>query len=81
MVPKRNKRLIKKVKDKGEDKAHTKVEKTASLDDLVAPLTWAQRLKRVFKRAAIGLILAYAPCVVVPHRSSDGAAFGSLTQT
>ena len=48
--------------------------------------TWAQRrdgepLKRVFERAAIGLIFPCAHCVVVPSVSSDGAAFGSLTQT
>lgn len=45
IVPKNNKTTVKKVKDKGDDK---KPDEAASEDDLVAPLTWAQRLKRVF---------------------------------
>ncbi len=45
IVPKNNKTTVKKVKDKGDDK---KPDEAASQDELVAPLTWAQRLKRVF---------------------------------
>jgi hypothetical protein len=41
IVPKNNKRLVKKVEKKEDEEA-------ASRDELVAPLTWAQRLKRVF---------------------------------
>jgi hypothetical protein len=48
IVPKNNKRLVKKVEGKGDDKKHKMAEETASQDELVAPLTWAQRLKRVF---------------------------------
>ena len=48
IVPKNSKRLVKKVKDKGDDKKHQMAEETASRNKLVAPLTWAQRLKRVF---------------------------------
>ena len=44
IVPKNNKTTVKKVKDKGDDK---KPDEAASQDELVAPLTWAQRLKRV----------------------------------
>jgi hypothetical protein len=85
IVPKNNKRL-KKVEDKGDDKKHNVAEEAASRNELVAPLTWAQRrdgepLKRVFERAAIGSILPYAPCVAELCVLSDGAAFGSLTQT
>ncbi len=39
---------MKKVEDKGDDKKHKMAEEAASRDELVAPLTWAQRLKRVF---------------------------------
>jgi hypothetical protein len=45
IVPKNNKTTVKKVKDKGDDK---KPDEAASQDELVAPLTWAHRLKRVF---------------------------------
>jgi hypothetical protein len=45
IVPKNNKTTVKKVKDKGDDK---KPDEAAGQDELVAPLTWAQRLKRVF---------------------------------
>ena len=48
IVPKNNKRLVKKVEDKGDDKNHKMAEESASRHELVAPLTWAQRLKRVF---------------------------------
>ena len=48
IVPKNNKRLVKKVENKGDDKKHKVDEEAASRDELVAPLTWAQRLKRVF---------------------------------
>ena len=37
-----------KLKNKGHDKRHKMAEQAASRNDLVAPLTWAQRLKRVF---------------------------------
>jgi hypothetical protein len=47
IVPKNNKRL-KKVEDKGGDIKHKVAEEAASRNELVAPLTWAQRLKRVF---------------------------------
>jgi hypothetical protein len=86
IIPKKSIRSIEKLKNKGHDKRHKMAEQAASRYDLVAPLTWAQRrdgepLKRVFERAAIGLILPYAPCVAELCLSSDGAAFGSLTQT
>ena len=45
IVPKNNKTTVKKVKDKGDDK---KTDEATSQEELVAPLTWAQRLKRVF---------------------------------
>ena len=48
IVPKNNKRLVKKVENKGDDKKHKVDEEAASRDELVAPLTWAQRLMRVF---------------------------------
>jgi hypothetical protein len=47
IVPKNNKRL-KKVEDKGGNKTHKMAEEAASRNELIAPLTWAQRLKRVF---------------------------------
>ena len=50
----------KTVKRKGDSKTHKSVEELASQDELIAPLTWAQRLKRVFERAALGLTLPYA---------------------
>lgn len=37
-----------KPQNKGHDKRHKMAEQAASRNDLVAPLTWAQRLKRVF---------------------------------
>jgi hypothetical protein len=40
--------LLKIVKDEGNDKTNSAAEETANKDELVAPLTWAQRLKRVF---------------------------------
>jgi len=39
---------VKKVEYKGDDKNHKMAEESASRHELVAPLTWAQRLKRVF---------------------------------
>ena len=61
-------------------------EEAVSRNELVAPLTWAQRrdgepLKRVFERAAIGSILPSALGAAELCESSDGAAFGSLIQT
>jgi len=50
IVPK-NKRPLEKVKGKGDDKIHNKAntaKEASSRDKLVAPLNWAQRLKRVF---------------------------------
>jgi len=44
-VPKNDKTHGKKVKGKGDDK---KPDEAASQDELIAPLSWAQRLKRVF---------------------------------
>jgi hypothetical protein len=46
-------------------------------DELIAPLSWAQRLERVFERAAFGLILPSALCVTTLCVSS----LTSLTQT
>ena len=77
IVPKNNQRLFKKVKDKEDAKRHKTAEQAASRHELVAPLTWAQRLKRVFERAALGLILPCAPCVAVPC----GLSLTSLIQT
>jgi hypothetical protein len=56
-------------------------EEAVSRNELVAPLTWAQRLKRVFERAAIGSILLSALGAAELCEASDGAAFGSLIQT
>jgi hypothetical protein len=47
IVPENDKRR-KKVEDKGDNKTRKKTEQPAKRDELVAPLTWAQRLKRVF---------------------------------
>ena len=44
----REARSVMKLKNKGHDKRHKMAEQAASRNDLVAPLTWAQRLKRVF---------------------------------
>ncbi len=60
IVPKNNKRLVKKVEDKGDDKKHKMAEEAASRDELVAPLTWAQRLKRVFNIDGAAFGLPYA---------------------
>ena len=38
----------KKPKNKGSEKGHNKTVEGVNQDKLVAPLTWAQRLKRVF---------------------------------
>ena len=48
VVPKNNKRLAKKIEDKGDDKKHKMAAEAVTRDELIAPLTWAQRLKRVF---------------------------------
>jgi hypothetical protein len=40
--------VYRSLKNKGHDKRHKMAEQAASRNDLVAPLTWAQRLKRVF---------------------------------
>ena len=60
--------------------------KRVSRNELVAPLTWAQRrdgepLKSVFERAAIGSILPSALGAAELCESSDGAAFELLIQT
>ncbi len=44
IVPKSSK----SVKRKGDSKTHKSVEEATSHDELIAPLSWAQRLKRVF---------------------------------
>ena len=82
IAPTKRKKTNSKV-DQNECKPIAKAESVA---ELIAPLTWAQRrdgepLKRVFERAEIGLISPCARCVAAPCVSSDGAAFGSLTQT
>jgi hypothetical protein len=48
IVPKSSKKAFKKPKNKGDDRKHKTAEQAGSRDELVAPLTWAQRLKRVF---------------------------------
>ncbi len=53
------------------------ITKSEAADELIAPLTWAQRLKRVFDGAAFGLIFPCAHCVAAPCVSSPT----SLTQT
>ena len=50
----------KTAKRKEHRKTHKSVEEVASQDELIAPLTWAQRLKRVFERAALGSTLPSA---------------------
>jgi len=82
IVPKNSIRSFKKAKGKEKSTIYKTPEELTKRDELVAPLTWAQRrsgepLKRVFERAAIGLILACAHCVVAPCASSPT----SLTQT
>jgi hypothetical protein len=57
-------------------RTNNKDKETRLLDKLIAPLSWAQRrdgkpLKRVFKRASIGLIFRFVlyaavPCVLLP---------------
>ena len=58
-------------------KTHKMAEEAARRDELVAPLTWAQRLKRVFDGAAVESTLPNAPCVAAPCASSPT----SLIQT
>jgi hypothetical protein len=58
------------------NKTRKKPEESAKRDELVAPLTWAQRLKRVFDGAAFGLILPCAQYAAAPCGSSPT----SLTQ-
>ena len=53
------------MKRKEDSKTHKSVEELAIQDELIAPLTWAQRrnrepLKRVFERASLGWTLPYA---------------------
>jgi hypothetical protein len=48
IVPKNRTRSFKKVKEKEESTTYKTPEESAKRDELVAPLTWAQRLKRVF---------------------------------
>jgi hypothetical protein len=48
IVPKNTKGSVKKVKGKEESKMFKTAGQSANQDELVAPLTWAQRLKRVF---------------------------------
>ena len=48
IVPKKSTRSIKKLKNEGDDKRHKIAQEAASRNELIAPLTWAQRLKRVF---------------------------------
>jgi hypothetical protein len=48
IVPKNCKRSFKNPKGKEHDKKHKTPEQATSREELVAPLTWAQRLKRVF---------------------------------
>jgi hypothetical protein len=47
----------KTAKRKEDSKTHKSIEELASQGELIAPLTWAQRLKRVFERAALGSTL------------------------
>ena len=47
IVPKSN-RTTEKVNSKGDDKTHKRIGEAPTQDELVSPLTWAQRLKRVF---------------------------------
>ncbi len=77
IVPKNSKRSVKKIDGREESKTYKTAKESANQDELVAPLTWAQRLKRVFERAAIGLISPYAPCVA----GLCGSSPISLTQT
>ena len=72
----------KKTKSKLDQNEGKSIAKPEAEDDLIAPLTWAQRrsgepLKRVFERAAIGLIFPCTHCVAAPCVSSPI----SLTQT
>jgi hypothetical protein len=48
IVPKNSTRSFKKVNGKKEATTYKTPEESAERDELVAPLTWAQRLKRVF---------------------------------
>jgi hypothetical protein len=42
IVPKRNEKTFKKLKNKGDDRKHKTAEQAASRDELVAPLSWPQ---------------------------------------
>jgi hypothetical protein len=55
---------VKKVEDKGDDKKHRMAEEAANRGKLFAPLTWAQRLKRVFNMTG-RLRLPYARFVAL----------------
>jgi hypothetical protein len=48
IVPKSNEKTFTKLKNKGDDRKHKTAEQASSRDELVAPLSWPQRLRRVF---------------------------------
>ncbi len=47
-MPTHSKRPVKKIEGREESKTYKTAKESAIQDELVAPLTWAQRLKRVF---------------------------------
>jgi len=51
-VQKNNKRLVKKFEKQGANKKHKMAEEAVNRDEIVAPLTWAQRLRNVFNMMA-----------------------------
>jgi len=73
IVPKSNKR----VKGKEDSKTDKTFEEATSQDELIAPLSWAQRLKRVFNMDGAAFGLPYALCVA----GLCGSSLTSLTQT
>jgi hypothetical protein len=52
IVPKSTKRV--KEKEENRNRTHKSVEEAESQDELIAPLSWAQRLKRVCKNNGVG---------------------------
>jgi hypothetical protein len=50
----------KTVKRREDSKTHKSVEELASQVELIAPLTWAQRLKRVFERVTASQSLKHS---------------------
>ncbi|HIL97174.1 MAG TPA: hypothetical protein EYG51_14830 [Pseudomonadales bacterium] len=52
-MPKNSKRSVKKIEGREESRTYKTPKESANQDELVAPLTWVQRLKRVFQRAAL----------------------------